>query len=139
MTAQLEEIQDLLAEWEKAKAAVPAAAQVIAHEQDLRKKVISAVFPEPAEGANKFDLANGWALKATCPVTRTVDDAAFDLLRPKLAELGVIADTLVRTKLSLETKAYKSLSDATRALVDEALTIKPGSYSLELVAPKAGK
>ena len=136
MTASIDEIQNLLAEWEKAKAAVPAAALVISREQDLRKKVISAVFPEPAEGVNKFDLANGWALKATCPVTRTVDDAAFDLLRPKLAELGVIADTLVKTKLSLETKAYRSLSDATRALVDEALTIKPGSYTLELVPPK---
>ena len=137
MTASLNEIQGLLAEWEKAKAAVPAAALVISREQDLRKKVIATVFPEPAEGVNKFDLANGWALKATCPVTRTVDDAAFDLLRPKLAELGVIADTLVKTKLSLETKAYRNLSDATRALVDEALTIKPGSYTLELVPPKA--
>lgn len=136
MTASLDEIQGLLAEWEKAKAAVPAAALVISREQELRKKVIATVFPEPAEGVNKFDLANGWALKATCPVTRTVDDAAFDLLRPKLAELGVIADTLVKTKLSLETKSYKSLSDATRALVDEALTIKPGSYTLELVPPK---
>ena len=136
MTASIDEIQNLLAEWEKAKAAVPAAALVISREQDLRKKVIANVFPEPAEGVNKFDLANGWALKATCPVTRTVDDAAFDLLRPKLAELGVIADTLVKTKLSLETKAYRNLSDATRALVDEALTIKPGSYTLELVPPK---
>lgn len=136
MTASIDEIQNLLAEWEQAKAAVPAAAQVIAREQDLRKKVIATVFPAPNEGVNKFDLANGWALKATCPVTRTVDDAAFDLLRPKLAELGVIADTLVKTKLSLETKAYRNLSDATRALVDEALTIKPGSYTLELVPPK---
>ena len=137
MTASIDEIQNLLAEWEKAKAAVPAAALVISREQDLRKKVIATVFPEPSEGVNKFDLANGWTLKATCPVTRTVDDAAFDLLRPKLAELGVIADTLVKTKLSLETKAYRNLSDATRALVDEALTIKPGSYTLELAPPKA--
>ena len=136
MTATIDEIQNLLAEWEKAKAAVPAAALVISREQDLRKKVIATVFPAPSEGVTKFDLANGWALKATCPVTRTVDDAAFDLLRPKLAELGVIADTLVKTKLSLETKAYRSLSDVTRALVDEALTIKPGSYTLELVPPK---
>ena len=137
MTASIDEIQNLLAEWEKAKAAVPAAALVISREQDLRKKVIATVFPAPSEGVNKLDLANGWALKATCPVTRTVDDAAFDLLRPKLAELGVIADTLVKTKLSLETKAYRNLSDATRALVDEALTIKPGSYTLELVPPKS--
>ena len=132
-----DEIQNLLAEWEKAKAAVPAATAVIAREQDLRKKVIAAAFPSPEEGVNKLGLANGWVLKATCPVTRTVDEAAFDLLRPKLAELGVVADALVRTKLSLETKAYKSLSDATRALVDEALTIKPGSYILDLVPPKA--
>ncbi len=136
-TPSLTEIQQLLADWEAAKKEVPAAALVISREQDLRKKVIATVFPAPSEGVNKFDLANGWALKATCPVTRTVDDAAFDLLRPKLAELGVIADTLVKTKLSLETKAYRNLSDATRALVDEALTIKPGSYTLELVPPKA--
>ena len=135
-TPTLTEIQQLLADWEAARKEVPAAVLVIAREQDLRKKVIATAFPEPAEGVNRFDLANGWVLKATCPVTRTVDDAAFDLLRPKLAELGVIADTLVKIKLSLETKPYKNLSDATRALVDEALTIKPGSYTLELVPPK---
>ena len=45
MTTSLDEIQGLLAEWEQAKAAVPAAAQVIAREQDLRKKVIATVFP----------------------------------------------------------------------------------------------
>jgi ABC-type transport system involved in cytochrome bd biosynthesis fused ATPase/permease subunit len=36
MTASIDEIQNLLAEWEKAKAAVPAAALVISREQDLR-------------------------------------------------------------------------------------------------------
>ena len=133
------DIQKLLEEWEKAKAETAAALVVIATEQALRKKVIAAAFPSPEEGVNKFSLENGWVLKATCPVTRTVDEAAFDLLRPKLAELGVVADSLVRSKLALETTTYKTLSDASRALVDEALTIKPGSYSLELVAPKAGK
>lgn len=133
------ELQNLLAEWEKAKAAVPAAAAVIAAEQALRKKVIAMAFPAPSEGVNTFALENGWQLKANCPMTRSVDVAAFNVLRPKLTELGVVADTLVRTEFALETKNYRALSDATRAVVDEALTIKPGSYSLELVAPKAGK
>lgn len=136
-TPTLTEIQQLLADWEAARKEVPAAVLIIAREQDLRKKVISTAFPEPTEGVNFTELANGWKLKATCPVTRTVDEAAFDLLRPRLAELGVMADSLVRTKLSLETKSYRNLTDATRALVDQALTIKPGSYTLELVPPKA--
>ena len=69
------DIQKLLEEWEKAKAETAAALVVIATEQALRKKVIAAAFPSPEEGVNKFSLENGWVLKATCPVTRTVDEA----------------------------------------------------------------
>ena len=42
-TPSLTEIQQLLADWEAAKKEVPAAAQIIAREQDLRKKVIATV------------------------------------------------------------------------------------------------
>lgn len=134
-TPMLNPLQELLARWDSAKKALPAAAYAIKLEQDLRKQVIAAAWPSPVEGANNLDLAAGWKLKATCPLTREVDEAAFDLLKPRLAELGIIADSLVRYKVALETKNYRALSDASRAVVDQVLTIKPGSYSLELIGP----
>lgn len=131
------ELQRLLLRWDEAKKAIPAAALIIKAEQDIRKQVIAFAFPEPEEGTNSLDLASGWKLKATCPVTRTVDEAAFALLKQALADNGVIADSLMRYKAELEVKKYKALTEASRAIVDQSLTIKPGSYSLELVAPKA--
>lgn len=129
-----------LQEWHQAVLAAQEAKKVVEAEQALRKEVMALFFPEPVEGTNKFDLEAGWSLKATHKIERKVDEAALPAVLQQLREMGVNPDPLIRTKPDLDTKAYKSLvqinPDAAHVF-EQALTIKPGSPTVELVPPKA--
>lgn len=129
-----------LQEWHQAVLAAQEAKKVVEAEQALRKEVMALFFPEPVEGTNKFELEAGWSLKATHKIERKVDEAALPAVLQQLREMGVNPDPLIRTKPDLDTKAYKSLvqinPDAAHVF-EQALTIKPGSPTVELVPPKA--
>lgn len=129
-----------LQEWHQSVLAAQEAKKVVEAEQSLRKEVMALFFPEPVEGTNKFDLEAGWSLKATHKIERKVDEAALPAVLQQLREMGVNPDPLIRTKPDLDTKAYKSLvqinPDAAHVF-EQALTIKPGSPTVELVPPKA--
>lgn len=129
-----------LQEWHQAVLAAQEAKKVVEAEQALRKEVMALFFPEPVEGTNKFELEAGWSLTATHKIERKVDEAALPAVLQQLREMGVNPDPLIRTKPDLDTKAYKSLvqinPDAAHVF-EQALTIKPGSPTVELVPPKA--
>ena len=129
-----------LQEWHQAVLAAQEAKKVVEAEQALRKEVMALFFPEPVEGTNKFELEAGRSLKATNKIERKVDEAALPAVLQLLREMGVNPDPLIRTKPDLDTKAYKSLvqinPDAAHVF-EQALTIKPGSPTVELVPPKA--
>lgn len=129
-----------LQEWNEALVAATEAKKAIEKEQALRKEIMALFFPTPEEGTNKVDLGSGWTLKATHKIDRKIDEAALPAVFQQLREMGVNPDPLVHAVPSLATKAYKSLAqinpDASRVF-DQALTIKPGSPTLELIPPKA--
>lgn len=129
-----------LQEWHQAVLAAQEAKKLVEAEQALRKEVMALFFPEPVEGTNKFELEAGWSLKATHKIERKVDEAALPAVLQQLREMGVNPDPLIRTKPDLDTKAYRSLvqinPDAAHVF-EQALTIKPGSPTVELVPPKA--
>jgi hypothetical protein len=129
-----------LQEWNEALVAATEAKKAIEKEQALRKEIMALFFPAPEEGTNKVDLGAGWTLKATHKIDRKIDEAALPAVFQQLREMGVNPDLLVRAVPALETKAYKSLAqinpDASRVF-EQALTIKPGSPTLELIPPKA--
>ena len=129
-----------LQEWHQAVLAAQEAKKVVEAEQALRKEVMALFFPEPVEGTNKFELEAGWSLKATHKIERKVDEAALPAVLQQLREMGVNPDPLIRTKPDLDTKAYRSLvqinPDAAHVF-EQALTIKPGSPTVELIPPKA--
>lgn len=128
-----------LEEWRLAKIAAEEVKPVIEREQALRKEVFALFFPEPTEGTNNFGLEADWKLKGVYKIDRKIDEAALPAVQSQLRELGVNPDPLVKMTPSLDTKAYKSLqtlnADACKVF-EQALTIKPGSPTLELVAPK---
>lgn len=133
------ELEALLTEWAAAVKAAAAAKPAIEAEQEIRKKVFTAFFPAPVEGTNQYGLTHGWTLKATHKIDRKVDGDAWPAVKEKLLEIGVVADPLVTFEPKLDTKAYKALltiNAAAGKVMDTALTIKPGSPTLELVAPK---
>ena len=131
-----EEQMKLLEEWRLAKAEADAVKPIIAKEQELRKQVFAAFYPTPKEGTNTLDLAEGWKLKGVYKLDRKIDEAALPAVTEQLREMGVNADTLVKWTPSLKTAVYKELTAEQRAVFDQALIIKPGLPTIELVAPK---
>lgn len=107
-------------------------ASVKALEMKLRKELFKENFQAPAEGVNSIELQDGWQLKVNVPYTRSLDqDKAPGLLKA----LKKTAPDLIKTKYELSAAEYRKLDEATLTLVDAALTTKPGTPSMELIAP----
>lgn len=126
-----------LTEWQNTKAEADKVKPIIEKEQALRKEVFGLFFPAPTEGTNKFDLPEGWTLKGTYKIDRKVDEQAVPAITEALRGMGVNVDLLVAYEPKLKTATYKELTAEQRVVFDQALTIKPGSPTLELVPPKA--
>lgn len=124
--------QDIIA-WYEADAALTKAKN---HEMLLRQRVFKGLFTAPVEGTNSLNLKDGYVLKATYKLNRSVDLEAVQTLADDLREAGVDAAQVIRYKPELETKAYKSLNLDQKKVFDQCLVIKPGTPSLEIVLPK---
>lgn len=126
-----------LTEWQAAKAEADKVKPIIEREQALRKEVFGSFFPAPTEGTNKVDLPGGWTLKGTYKIDRKVDEQVVPAVTEALRGMGVNVDLLIGYEPKLKTTVYRELTAEQRAIFDQALTIKPGSPTMELVAPKA--
>lgn len=107
-----------------------------AKEMLLRKKIFDNAFPEPKEGTNNFELADGYMLKGKYELNRDIDQGALDALKDTLREKGINPDVLVKYKPSLSIREYRQLTEEEHKLFDQCLIVKPGSPSLEIVLPK---
>lgn len=114
-------------------------ARIKAQEMLLRRKIFRHFFPVPTEGTNSAALSDGFVLKGKYVINRKVDEGAFTSIKDKLREQGINPDALVRWKPELEIKAYRSLTAEQQKLVDQFLTVEPGSPALEVVKPAAKK
>ena len=136
---EYDERMTLLQDWNTAVAQAAQCKPLIAQELELRKAVMAEFFPAAKEGVNNLDMGQGWTLKGTYKVDRKIDEAALPAVKEQLRELGVSADTLVKYKPEVATTIYKALPEQARLVFDTALTIKPGSPTVELVPPKEKK
>ena len=130
---------EVLNKWYAARQAAAEAKSIIEAEQALRKEVAMLFFLTPKEGVNNYELTAGYKLKLTYKIDRKVEEAAIDMVRKQLEEIGVSIDPLIEYKPSLSTKEYKSLVqvNANAAKVfEQCLVIKPASPTLEIVEPK---
>lgn len=111
-------------------------------EMNKRLLVFSSFFPNPKEGVNNLELGAGYILKGTHKLSYSVTNKdgvankCIDAIRLTGNEGPFIADRLIDWKPSLSTSEYKKADDKYKKLLEPCLTIKPGSPSLELVAPK---
>ena len=128
-----------LTDWHAAIQAAESAKLLITAEQVLRKEVAALFFPTPKEGTNVFKLNDGWELKYTYPITREVDIGALGALKDEFAKLEIVVGDLVEYKPKLVTKEYRTLTEEQVQLFDQALIVKPGSPSLEIVLPAKAK
>jgi hypothetical protein len=139
---------ELRAKWEEADSARAAWA---AHEKLLREKMVERFSVEPKEdGTESVDLPDGKALKIKRTVRYELDDktvagsnsdaSPLDIALEKIEDTidggKLIADRLVKFKPSLSVSEYKQLGDDAKKIIDTAVTIKPGSTSIEIVTPK---
>lgn len=121
-----------LEQWYQLKAQLK---NLTAMEGALRRRIFGTYFREPKEGANTFILPDGYQLKATHVINRSVDDAALTVNKDRYAKMGIAIDKLVRRKPELAVAAYRELTDEQRHAFDESLTIKEGSPQLEIAPP----
>lgn len=105
-------------------------------ELELRNKIFGGYFTAPTEGVNTAPLSDGWVIKGTHVINRSVDKAALTINDKPFREAGIVIEDVVEMKPSLKVGAYKKLTDAQRKLFDIALTITPGTPQLEIVKPK---
>ena len=110
-------------------------------ENALREELYTLAFPkqssEPStKGTFWEDLPNGWKIKAEAKLTATLDEDAVPSIKAKLFEMQVAnVDVLFKYKPSLVAAEFKKLNDASKAVVNEAITEKPTKVNLTLVEP----
>lgn len=105
----------------------------------LRARIAQHFFKAPVEGTNKLPLADGWQLKMTHVINRTVDKAALDALRPELEAANIVIADVIRYKPEVAIGNYRQLTEEQQKLLDNALVIKPGTAQLEISLPKRGQ
>lgn len=114
--------------------------KVKASEMLLRTKIFKHFFPEPVEGTNSFNLAEGWVAKGKYTINREVDPGSLGAYKQQFMEHQINPDVLVQYKPSLVLGEYRKLTAEQQKLFDVCLIIKPGSPALEIVLPaKAAK
>lgn len=122
---------ELLEKWEESKRNKRAWE---AEERRLRDMVVEGAFgKELKEGANKFTMADGRVVKVTGKVNRSIDSAQLTALTPKLLELGVNVEELVRFKPELKVGPFRKLSGQGGDIFRSIVTEKPGSPEVEIV------
>jgi hypothetical protein len=107
-----------------------------------RQKVVDLFFPDGdvPKGTNNIELGWGYVLKIIGKLNYTVNAAAIPDVRLALEQQGevaaFIADKLFKTKYELSLSQYNDLPANLLPLVLPAITSKPGTPTVEVVAPK---
>lgn len=130
--------------WEESVKTLAAAKEA---EAALRREVLAETFqfdPEALrEGTENFELGNGYKLKAVFKISRNLNnendavDKALSKIEKAGAEGQFIAERLVKWKPELSVSEYKKLPEKFKKMIDEVVTSKEATPSLELVAPKS--
>ena len=136
MTIDTPEFLAMLKEWDETKTRIAAVAIDVENEMKLRKQIFALAFPTPKEGVNTADLPGNWKIKGTYKLDRKVDEAALPAVQAQLREQGINPDPLIKFKPEVVTKDYRALTEDARKIFDQAITTKPASPTVELVAPK---
>lgn len=103
-----------------------------AREMELRKELVSFFVPKPKEGTNTV-AGEGYEVKVDHKVSRTLDVAALDSVMPQLPEHLRVIGTLISYAPRFDLKAYRAMSPGEKKIFEQALTIKDGAPSLEII------
>lgn len=119
----------VLCQWYEAKNALQAAQ---AKERLLRDQVFSEYFVDPKEGTNNVKLATGDVLTAVYPMNRKIDKAILNGLGEALRDNLINIDEVVEYKPELRVTNYRKLTDEQRLVLDQCITMTPGSPQISI-------
>ncbi len=131
-------------QWQESVKALAAAKDA---EAALRREVLTDCFgfdPDALrEGTENVELGNGYKLKAVFKISRNLNNEndAVDKVLSKIEKTGpegqFVAERLVKWKPELSVSEYKKLPEKFRKMIDEVVTSKEATPSVELVEPKS--
>ena len=101
-----------------------------AEEKALRQQV-SAMFEQRA-GVQRIDIGGGCRLAGKFTETVAVDDSMNDEAIEQLRVAGIPVDTILTKKYTLNKRAYGNMDSSNQEMVDKFLTLKLGTFSLDL-------
>lgn len=131
----MSDLDGLLVRWQETKKQL---AIIQEEERNLRRIIFTMKFPHPREGTNKTPLGNGWQLRANYPIDRKIDMPVLEAIQAQFFDMKIPTD-IVKMEPKLNIKPYRQLTAEQAKFFDQALIIKPGSISLEIVAPSGDK
>ena len=124
----------MLAEWKDFSRKL---AYYKAQENEYRRILFAATFPNPVEGTQKHTLPDGRKVKGQYKINRKLDEAALPATLARMRELGVAnTDALVNYKPSLAKREWNTLSDEMKLEFSPAIIATPGMPGLEIEMPK---
>lgn len=109
-----------------------------AKEKELRLQIAKAAVPTPKEGVNRVVFKDQddktWELVYNHKVNRSVDVSSLDAVMSQLPPDSVARNvgTVIKYTPSLVSEGYKSLPEAERLIVAQAITEKDGMPQLEI-------
>ena len=118
--------------WEQEKELVQAAQ---GRERRLRQELLSEFFPAQGEGTATTSLPDGFRLRCTVPVNRTVDQAKVRLLLEGPLPLWLDGEALFPAKHTVSVREGKALTDIQQRELADIVTEREGAPSLEILEP----
>ena len=118
--------------WEQEKDLVRAAQE---RERRLRQELLSEFFPAQGEGTATTSLPDGFRLRCTVPVNRTVDQAKVRLLLEGPLPLWLDGEALFPAKHTVSVREWKALTDIQQRELADIVTEREGAPSLEILEP----
>jgi hypothetical protein len=139
---QSAELDSLVGAWWSAH---KTADEAVATEMEARMALFRYFYKESdpkcnLSGREKFGMPSGWVLEIQRRLNYSVDVAALDSIRKAVAALPVDPDSgeiasieaAIKYRLEVSESGYRDLRHDAKALLNEALTVKPGAPSLKL-------
>lgn len=113
---------------------LPWLAQAKERELELRKKIVSALFPDPVEGTNRLFTEDGFEVYMKYTINRKLDEAALPAVMQQLPEdsNARVLDVLITYKPQLVLSGFRELPEDQAKIFAQALTEEPGTPQLEI-------
>lgn len=120
-------------------------AALVVSEKEFRNAISALIFPSgwDKDGTEKFEMPSGWVLEFEKRLNVTIDKAQLPAIKEAIEKLEPDPETGEMATLEgvisfdprMSLSGYRNMRPEARALLDDALEIKPGTPGLKIKAP----